>query len=203
MNEDWILDKDNLDTTHSPEQKELWSQYLFSNEKKEINYTRTVAVCLEVKGSDTFGEKHGQLFDSISEVEIKLYEAIQDILMERYAVKGIILEVCPTSNIYIGRFKDYHEHPIYRWHPPEEAWLEKGGKFNSYGLRSGSVPVCINTDDSALMPTTIRNEHRVLKEAAVNHFGVGVNKAEDWIDRIRQKGVEVFEENHLDWVNMW
>ncbi|MDG2747123.1 hypothetical protein P7M10_13460 [Vibrio parahaemolyticus] len=203
LNEDWILDKDNLDTTHSPEQKELWSQYLFSNEKKEINYTRTVAVCSELKGSDTFGEKQGQLFDSISEVEIKLYEAIQDILMERYAVKGIILEVCPTSNIYIGRFKDYHEHPIYRWHPPEEAWLEKGGKFNSYGLRSGSVPVCINTDDSALMPTTIRNEHRVLKEAAVNHFGVGVNKAEDWIDRIRQKGVEVFEENHLDWVNMW
>lgn len=58
------------------------------------------------------------------------------------------------------------------------------------------APVCINTDDSALMSTTIRNEHRVVKEAAVNYFGVGVNKAEDWIDRIRQKGVEVFEENH-------
>lgn len=201
LNEEWILDKDDLDTIHSPEQKELWSQYLFSNEKKEIKYTKTVAVCSEVKGSDTFGEKSGQLFDSISEVEIKLYEAIQDILMERYAVKGITLEACPTSNIYIGRFKYYHEHPIYRWHPPEEVWLEKGGKFNKFGLRNGSVPVCINTDDSALMPTTIRNEHRVVKEAAVNHFCVGVNKAEDWIDRIRQKGVEVFEENHLDWVN--
>ncbi|MDD9157806.1 hypothetical protein PVK64_16695 [Aliivibrio sp. S4TY2] len=51
------------------------------------------------------------------------------------------------------------------------------------------------------MPTTIRNEHRVVKEAAVNHFCVGVNKAEDWIDRIRQKGVEIFEENHLNWMN--
>jgi adenosine deaminase len=201
LNEEWILDKDDLETNHSPEQKELWSQYLFSNEKREIKYTQTVAVCSEVKGSDTFGKKSGQLFDSISEVEIKLYEAIQDILMERYAVKGIVLEACPTSNIYIGRFKHYHEHPIYRWHPPEESWLEKGGKFNKFGLRNGSVPVCINTDDSALMPTTIRNEHRVVKEAAVNYFGVGVNKAEDWIDRIRQKGVEVFEENHLDWVN--
>ncbi|MDP2589618.1 MULTISPECIES: antiviral RADAR system adenosine deaminase RdrB [Vibrio] len=201
LNEDWVRDEAYLESQHSAQPKEIWSQYLFSNEKKEINYAKTVAVCSEVKGNDTFGEKCGQYFDSISEVEIKLYEAIQDILMERYAVKGIVLEACPTSNIYIGRFKHYHEHPIYRWHPPEESWLEKGGKFNKFGLRKGSVPVCINTDDSALMPTTIRNEHRVVKEAAVNYFGIGVNKAEDWIDRIRQKGVEVFEENHLDWVN--
>ncbi|MEQ3493089.1 antiviral RADAR system adenosine deaminase RdrB [Vibrio sp. SSH13-20] len=201
LNEDWVLNRDDLDTTHSTKQKELWSQYLFSNDKREIKYTQTVAVYSEVTGNDTFGEKFGQLFDSISEVEIKLYEAIQDLLMERYAIKGVVLEACPTSNIYIGRFKHYHEHPIYRWYPPEETWLEKGGKFNKYGLRKGSVPVCINTDDSALMPTTIRNEHRVVKEAAINHFGVGVNKAEDWIDCIRQKGVEVFEENHLCWVN--
>ncbi|WP_146491451.1 antiviral RADAR system adenosine deaminase RdrB [Vibrio sp. T20] len=202
LQEDWVIDKADLESKHTANQKKLWSQYLFSNEKKEVNYDQTVAICSELKGSDTFGYKnHCQLFDSISEVEIKLYEAIQDILMERYAVKGIVLEACPTSNIYIGRFKHYHEHPIYRWHPPEESWLEDGGKFNKFGLRNGSVPVCINTDDSALMPTTIRNEHRVVKEAAVNYFGVGVNKAEDWIDRIRQKGVEVFEENHLDWVN--
>tara|TARA_Y100000588_G_scaffold127531_1_gene139757 strand:- start:6221 stop:8731 length:2511 start_codon:yes stop_codon:yes gene_type:complete len=201
LNEDWVPDQSCLETLHSSKSKDIWSQYLFSNERKEVNYFQTVAVCSELKGSETFGEQCGQYFDSISEVEIKLYEAIQDILMERYAVKGIILEACPTSNIYIGRFKHYHEHPIYRWHPPEESWLDKGGKFNKFGLRNGSVPVCINTDDSALMPTTIRNEHRVVKEAAINHFGVGVNKAEDWIDRIRQKGVEVFEENHISWVN--
>lgn len=201
LNEDWVPDEAYLKKSHSAQAKDIWNQYLYSNDKKGVNYSQTVAVCSELKGNETFGEKCGQYFDSISEVEIKLYEAIQDILMERYAVKGVILEACPTSNIYIGRFKHYHEHPIYRWHPPEETWLEKGGKFNKYGLRNGSVPVCINTDDSALMPTTIRNEHRVVKEAAINHFCVGVNKAEDWIDRIRQKGVEVFEENHLSWVN--
>ncbi|MDD9157805.1 hypothetical protein PVK64_16690 [Aliivibrio sp. S4TY2] len=38
----------------------------------------------------------------------------------------------------IKTFKHYHEHPIYRWHPPEESWLEKGGKFNKFGLRNGS-----------------------------------------------------------------
>lgn len=201
LNEDWVLDKTDIEATNTTVHKELWSQYLFSSEKKEVNYAQIVAICSTVKNSDTFGRKNGELFDSISQAELQLYEAIQDLLMERYAVKGIVLEACPTSNIYIGRFKHYHEHPIYRWHPPEESWLDKDGKFNKFGLRNGSVPVCINTDDSALMPTTIRNEHRILKEAAINHFGVGVNKAEDWIDRIRQKGVEVFNENHLDWVN--
>lgn len=200
LNEDWVPDRADIESIHTTTQKELWSQYLFSNEKKEVNYEQTVAIFSKMKNSDAFGSKNGDLFDSISQAELQLYEAIQDLLMERYAVKGIVLEACPTSNLYIGRFKHYHEHPIYRWHPPEESWLEKDGKFNKFGLRNGSVPVCINTDDSALMPTTIRNEHRIVKEAAINHFGVGVNKAEDWIDRVRKKGVEVFEENHLDWV---
>nr|PMI26199.1 hypothetical protein BCU47_04515 [Enterovibrio norvegicus] len=201
----WVVDfRDDYDTHKKAKHVDLWKKYLYA-QRDEIFFKRrekivTIA-CSSNNRNTAFGIERNLAFDSISSVELKLYEAIQDLCIETYANKGIILEACPTSNIYIGRFKHYHEHPIYRWHPPEESWLEKGGKFNKFGLRNGSVPVCINTDDSALMPTTIRNEHRVLKEAAVNHFGVGVNKAEDWIDRIRQKGVEVFEENHLDWVN--
>lgn len=50
------------------------------------------------------------------------------------------------------------------------------------------------------MPTTIRNDHRIVMETAMHHFDVGANRAEDWIDRIREKGVEVFLDNHLNWV---
>ncbi|HAS6258452.1 TPA: hypothetical protein RQK60_004317 [Vibrio vulnificus] len=201
----WIVDfRDEYDTNKKAKHVDLWKKYLYAQRDESFFKRREKIVttaCSNNNRNTTFGIERNVAFDSISSIELKLYEAIQDLCIETYANKGIILEACPTSNIYIGRFKHYHEHPIYRWYPPEESWLEKGGKFNKFGLRNGSVPVCINTDDSALMPTTIRNEHRVIKEAAVNHFGVGVNKAEDWIDRIRQKGVEVFEENHLDWVN--
>ncbi len=201
----WIVDfRDDYDTHKKAKHVDLWKKYLYA-QRDELFFKRrekiVTVTCSSSNRTEAFGIEKNLAFDSISSVELKLYEAIQDLCIETYADKGVILEACPTSNIYIGRFKHYHEHPIYRWHPPEETWLEKGGKFNKYGLRNGSVPVCINSDDSALMPTTIRNEHRVVKEAAINHFGVGVNKAEDWIDRIRQKGVEVFEENHLCWVN--
>ena len=201
----WVVDfRDDYDTQKKSKHVELWKKYLYAQRDVDFFHRRVKVVTISCESShrsEAFGIDRGLAFDSISSAELKLYEAIQDLCIETYAKKGIVFEACPTSNIYIGRFKHYHEHPIYRWHPPEESWLEKGGKFNKFGLRNGSVPVCINTDDSALMPTTIRNEHRVVKEAAINHFGVGVNKAEDWIDRIRQKGVEVFEENHLDWVN--
>lgn len=201
----WIVDfRDDYDVQKSAKHVILWKKYIYAERDSEFFSRRETIVSIECYGhsnEETFGIVRGLAFDSVSSAELKLYEAIQDLCIESYANKGIILEACPTSNIYIGRFKHYYEHPIYRWHPPEESWLDKGGKFNKFGLRNGSVPVCINTDDSALMPTTIRNEHRVMKEAAINHFGVGVNKAEDWIDRIRQKGVDVFEENHLDWVN--
>ncbi|PMG24482.1 hypothetical protein BCU96_03210 [Vibrio lentus] len=201
----WIVDfRDDYDIQNKAKHVELWKRYIYAQRDPVFLNRRekiiTIA-CADNSRTEAFGIERNLAFDTISSAELKLYEAIQDLCIESYANKGITLEACPTSNIYIGRFKHYHEHPIYRWHPPEESWLEKGGKFNKFGLRNGSVPVCINTDDSALMPTTIRNEHRVVKEAAIDHFGVGVNKAEDWIDRIRQKGVEVFEENHLDWVN--
>jgi len=118
-------------------------------------------------------------------------------MMEKYSKNGIVIEACPTSNLYIGRFKKYYEHPIFRWNPPNSDWLKNGEKFNLYGLRRGAIPVCVNTDDSALMPTTIANEHRILKETAINHYEVGACLAEEWIDRIRQKGVDVFLDNHL------
>ncbi len=157
--------------------------------------------CQPKQGEDPFYVKGRMQFDSVSAAELDLYEAIQDLQMEKYAAKGIIIEACPTSNIYIGRFEHYHEHPIFRWDPPEQEWLKQGEKYNRFGLRKGSVTVCINTDDAALMPTTIQNEHRVLQKTAVEHFHVGVNKAEDWIERVRRKGVEIFKANHLDWVN--
>ncbi|EIT1085690.1 hypothetical protein L1G27_004740, partial [Escherichia coli] len=102
-----------------------------------------------------------------------------------------------TSNIYIGRFEKYHEHPLFRWNPPNPEWLATGGKFNQYGLRSGPLAVCLNTDDSALMPTTIANEHRLIRECCIQHYGINSWMADLWIDAIRQKGMMVFRANHL------
>jgi len=52
-------------------------------------------------------------------------------------------------------------------------WLKMGERFNRFGIRTGPISVCINTDDCALIPTTIVNEHDVMMKTAIKHFDVG------------------------------
>ena len=138
---------------------------------------------------------NGELSEVVDSAELDFYEALQDHLMECYSDKGIVLEACPTSNVYIGRFKCYSEHPLYRWYPADEKLLVKGEHFNRFGLRKNPISLCVNTDDAGLFPTTIENEHRILKETAIEHYNVGSETAERWIDRLRKIGVENFRRN--------
>lgn len=130
----------------------------------------------------------------ITPQELELYEMIQDYLMTRYDYKGIVIEACPSSNVYIAQLEGYHEHPIFRWFPPKTSTLKKGKKYNRFGLRNGPVQVCVNTDDPGVFPTDLPNEHRALKEAACQHHGACQEDAERWSERLRQIGVEVFEQ---------
>lgn len=183
----------------------LWQRYL-NIEKRDGKYIKNrvkpvLVSCSPILNYEPFKVEQGRFYDSVSQLELDLYEAIQDLQMEIYAKKGVLIEACPTSNIYIGRFEQYFEHPIFRWDPPEQDWIKQDGKYNRFGLRNGAISVCVNTDDAAIMPTTIANEHRVLQKAAIEHYEVGVNKAEDWIERIRKRGIEIFKSNHLNWIN--
>lgn len=204
--DEWLMDQV-YDSDHHQQKIaiKLWRKYLLANlNQNSVSNNRNIPLivhCEPKSEFEPFGYIENQYYDSVSVAELDLYEAIQDQQMEKYSTQQIILEACPTSNIYIGRFEHYHEHPIFRWDPPDPDLLNSGCKYNRFGLRKGKVITCVNTDDAALMPTTIQNEHRVLQYEAVNHFGVGALTAEDWINRIREKGVEVFKTNHLDWLN--
>lgn len=176
---------------------QFWERYLNSGLEDNNPFNRIISVNCQPEAGALFAPDIHDNEDVLSQGEQRLYEAIQDFLMEKYSRKGLIVEACPTSNIYIGRFEKYHEHPLFRWNPPQQEWLKPGEKFNRYGLRSGPLAVCINTDDCALMPTTIANEHRVIRETAIQCFGVGAWAADLWIDAIRRKGVSTFRSNHL------
>ncbi|QDC08654.1 adenosine deaminase [Oceanicola sp. D3] len=66
-------------------------------------------------------------------------------LMERLAENGITLEVCPGSNIALGVFRHWHDHPI-----------EK--------LRENGVAVTVSTDDPPFFHTTMTREYEKLNE---------------------------------------
>jgi hypothetical protein len=128
-------------------------------------------------------------------LEVEFMHALQDWLIDHLDRNGIVIETNPTSNVYIGRFTCHAEHPIFRWYPPDEQTLKPGGPNNLYGLRRGPFKLCINTDDPGIMPTTLRTEYALLREAALAH-GVSRTQAEEWLERIRQFGLAQFHQKH-------
>lgn len=135
------------------------------------------------------------LYDSDSPEELNFMHALQDYLLHEYDRKGLIIEANPTSNVYISRVGKYTDHPIFRWNPPDESTLFPGNEHNRYGLRCGPIHVLVNTDDPGIMPTTLRTEFSLLREAAIER-GISRTVAEDWLERLRRYGVEQFHRNH-------
>ncbi len=73
--------------------------------------------------------------------------AIEDpALIDRLAEDGVVLEVCPGSNIALGLYPNFRSHPIDR-------------------LRRAGVKCTVSTDDPPFFHTTMRNEYDRLNNA--------------------------------------
>lgn len=73
--------------------------------------------------------------------------AIEDAAVVRMLVdRRIPLGVCPTSNVMLGVYRSLAEHPLER-------------------LRQAGVPISINTDDPALLGTSLEREYALCCEA--------------------------------------
>ncbi|HET6507127.1 MAG TPA: adenosine deaminase [Baekduia sp.] len=66
-------------------------------------------------------------------------------LVSELAHRQIVLEVCPTSNVVLGVFGSYEEHPLGR-------------------LRDAGVPVTLGSDDPPYFGTTIGREYELAHE---------------------------------------
>lgn len=73
--------------------------------------------------------------------------AIEDLrLVDRLAEDGIVLEVCPGSNVTLGVYPSFAAHPVAR-------------------LREREVRVTLSTDDPPFFHTTLRQEYEALARA--------------------------------------
>lgn len=129
----------------------------------------------------------------ISPLEAEAWRAIQDFQIERCAHLGIIIEACPSSNLAIAPIESYAEHPLFRWCPPDEATLSPGALHNHFGIRSGPMDVCINTDDPGIFNTTLAGEFRQLERTARVALAVSPAATGRWIEKLRSIG----ERSHL------
>lgn len=90
--------------------------------------------------------------------------AIEDLaLVDEIAEQGIVLEVCPGSNIALGLYKGWRQHPI-------------------HALRERGVKVTVSTDDPPFFHTTMANEYTRLAEAFDWDDGVFASIARTSID---------------------
>jgi adenosine deaminase len=72
--------------------------------------------------------------------------AVEDpALVAELAERGIVLEVCPTSNVVLGVFPSYEDHPL-------------------GALRAAGVPVTLGSDDPPYFGTTIGREYELAHE---------------------------------------
>jgi len=93
----------------------------------------------------------GSVRDAMNDLKVERIghgvRAIEDAgLVEELAARGIVLEVCPGSNIALGLYSDWASHPIAR-------------------LRAAGVKVTISTDDPPFFHTTMNNEYNNLAQA--------------------------------------
>ena len=73
--------------------------------------------------------------------------AIEDLaLVDEIAERGVVLEVCPGSNVALGLYPSFRAHPVHR-------------------LRERGVRVTVSTDDPPFFHTTMEREYAELAEA--------------------------------------
>lgn len=133
----------------------------------------------------------------ITDEDLELIEAVQDRLIQKFCEKGIIIETNPSSNVYIAHIHSYDKHPIFRWNPIEcDDLNSEDAKFNKYKIRTSRMKVCVNTDDPAIMPTTLRNEFDLLERTAFGIHSKSKEKIENWCENIRKLGLEIFDYDH-------
>lgn len=117
-------------------------------ERKEVRY-----LCyLYHFGAETRRRGEKVEADKVDADYIRLMRTLQDCLQRHIGDLGIMIECNPTSNYLIGTFRQYEEHPIFR--------------FNSFGFggehTDGQLSVSINTDDQGVFDTSLENEYALL-----------------------------------------
>lgn len=136
-----------LESDHPPEQFAVWFEKARAAGLHSAPHAGELAGPASVWGAlDTLGAErlgHG-------------VRCIEDsALVAHLAERGVPIEVCPTSNLRLGVYPSYMDHPLRRLH-------------------DAGVPITINSDDPPLFNTTLTTEVLTLTDS----FALSVEQAD-------------------------
>jgi hypothetical protein len=110
--------------------------------------------------------------------EVSALYAVQNALRRGVGLRGLVVEVNPSSNLLIGDLLDLRNHPILRLFPPEQ---EEGAP--------PPVPIAVGSDDPITFSTWLLREYSLLHEAALS-AGYPERVVIEWLERIRRTGLD-------------
>jgi hypothetical protein len=110
--------------------------------------------------------------------EVEALGAVQHGLRQEVGLKGLVVEVNPTSNLLIGDLGDLGGHPMWRLRPPRPS---------AAGLDT-EVSVCIGSDDPVVFNSDLRGEYQLLYDALVMS-GLSDHEAREWLEQTRADGM--------------
>lgn len=107
----------------------------------------------------------------------ELMSELQQVMITIIKQKGIGIEINPSSNVLIGTFNRYDEHPIFR--------------FVKVGHRAeGSICASINTDDLGVFDTSLQNEYVLLSTAMTKTNKYNIKQIRRYLEKIRKFGIQ-------------
>ncbi|MDY7230036.1 hypothetical protein [Hyalangium rubrum] len=110
--------------------------------------------------------------------EVAALYSVQNALRRGVEIRGLVVEINPSSNLLIGDLLDLRNHPILRLNPPEPQ-----------GNAPPPVPIAVGSDDPITFSTWLMREYSLLHEAALI-AGYSERVAYQWLDRIRRTGLD-------------
>lgn len=114
---------------------------------------------------------------------IEVVTQLQDKMIAEIAEKQIAIECNPSSNLKIGHFDRYDEHPIFRFRPIDK------------NIHTPLLNVSINTDDRGVFATSLYNEFSLIALALTKQRDKDGNRLYndeaicEYIDHIRKNNL--------------
>ena len=119
----------------------------------------------------------------VDDIFIEIVRKVQYILKEKISEKGIAIEANPSSNKKISSVSNYIELPFFN--------------MNSHGLTKKNIendkivdiPISLNTDDSAIFQTDLRNEYSLIC-LALEKEGYDTEEIYEYIEYLRKSSMD-------------
>jgi hypothetical protein len=108
---------------------------------------------------------------------VEFVSLVQRVVQRRIQARSLVLELNPTSNLFIGEFTSHAELPYLR--------------VNSFGFDFDGprIRVCLNTDNPGIVNTTLGFEYERMGRAWVE-AGKDPSQVEAWLENARRTGFD-------------